>query len=131
MNFPEPSGSSPPENPPGMNKICDSRKRFAKASVDSLIASGVWLRMTKTSGSAPTAANGFAVSYSQFVPGNTGISTRGLGVETSGLGQRFVCHCGVGTIPSCLTFVGYTGSSLSSQSPAEQTATFHLCHNRA
>ena len=74
INFPEPSGSSPPEKPPGMNTICDFDSFSAKAFTDSRIASEERFLMTNISGSAPPSARAFAVSNSQFVPGNTGIS---------------------------------------------------------
>ena len=40
--------------------------------------------MTKISGSAPARSIARAESYSQFVPGNTGISTRGRAAFTAG-----------------------------------------------
>ena len=40
--------------------------------------------MTNISGSAPARSMARAESYSQLVPGNTGISTRGLAVPTLG-----------------------------------------------
>ena len=50
------------------------------------IPSGVLLLMTMTRGSAPASRNAFAVSYSQLVPGKTGMTTRGLAVRTAGDG---------------------------------------------
>ena len=55
-----------------------------KASTDSATAWADRLRITTTSGSAPALMNARAVSYSQFVPGNTGISTRGLATFEAG-----------------------------------------------
>ena len=47
---------------------------------DSVIAEADRLRMTKTSALAPARSKILAVSYSQFVPGNTGIRTFGRAV---------------------------------------------------
>ena len=44
----------------------------------------VRLRMTTISGSAPAWAMALAASYSQLVPGKTGMSTRGLAVLMRG-----------------------------------------------
>ena len=46
MNFAEPSGSSPPEKPPGIMTICDSPISRANSVVDSATASGVRLFTT-------------------------------------------------------------------------------------
>ena len=77
MNLPLPSGSSPPEKPPGMKIICALRMRLANSSADSATAEGVRLLMTKISGTAPALFAAFAVSYSQLVPGKTGMRMRG------------------------------------------------------
>ena len=77
MNLPLPSGSSPPENPPGINTICALLSSFANAATLSAISFADRLRMTIIFGSAPARVRARAVSYSQFVPGNTGISTFG------------------------------------------------------
>ena len=84
MNLPEPSGSSPPEKPPGIKTMLASLMREANASTERATSSAVLLRMTKISGVAPASANALAVSYSQLVPGNTGMSTLGLAVFTAG-----------------------------------------------
>ena len=78
MNLPEPSGSSPPENPPGIKIICDSFIFFAKYSTDSETFDADKLFITIISVCAPARSNAFAESYSQLVPGNTGISTLGF-----------------------------------------------------
>ena len=77
MNLPLPSGSSPPEKPPGMKTISASRTFLANSSADSATAAGVRLLMTKISASMPARLAAFAVSYSQLVPGNTGMSILG------------------------------------------------------
>ena len=46
INLPEPSGSSPPEKPPGMNTIWESLRAPAKASTDPAIASAVMFLIT-------------------------------------------------------------------------------------
>ena len=77
MNFAEPSGSSPPEKPPGIMTIWDARIRRANSAVDSATASGVRLFTTYTVGTAPARSKAAAESYSQLLPGNTGMTTRG------------------------------------------------------
>ena len=78
MNFPDPSGSSAPENPPGMKSIWLLLTAFAKPSMLFLIALSSRFDTTKISASAPASSNALFVSISQFVPGNTGIMTCGL-----------------------------------------------------
>ena len=78
MNLPDPSGSSPAENPPGNMMICESLIAFANASTESLIPCAVIFLNTIVCTSAPALSNAFAESYSQFVPGNTGINTFGF-----------------------------------------------------
>ena len=77
MNFAEPSGSSPPEKPPGSMTICAPRMASASAFVLSATASGVRLLITSTCASAPARSKARAESYSQFVPGKTGMTTFG------------------------------------------------------
>ena len=86
MNLAEPSGSSPPEKPPGSAMICAAFARCTKAAMLSSMSRAVRLRMTSTSGTAPARAKARAVSYSQFVPGKTGISTRGRAILCVGAG---------------------------------------------
>ena len=88
MNFAEPSGSSPPEKPPGIMTIWLSRMRRASSCVLSATASGVRLLTTKTSAFAPARSKARAVSYSQLVPGNTGMTTRGRATWTAGVGRE-------------------------------------------
>ena len=85
MNLPEPSGSSPPEKPPGMNKIWESARAAANCSTDWATSWAVRLRTTITWGRAPAASKARAVSYSQLVPGKAGISTLGLATRTLAL----------------------------------------------
>ena len=77
-NFADPSGSSPAENPPGNMMICDWSIAFTNSSTESRISSAVRFLNTFTIVSAPALSNAFALSYSQFVPGNTGINTVGF-----------------------------------------------------
>jgi len=77
-NLAEPSGSSPAENPPGNMIICDLSIAFTNSSTESRISSAVRFLNTLTIVSAPALSNALALSYSQFVPGNTGINTVGL-----------------------------------------------------
>ena len=84
MNLALPSGSSPPEKPPGRKIIWLRPMSSFTAATLSATWAGVRLLMTNTSGSAPARSMARAESYSQFVPGNTGISTRGFAVPTLG-----------------------------------------------
>ena len=77
-NFADPSGSSPAENPPGNMMICASLIAFSNASTDSRISFPLKFLNTFVTTSAPARSNAFVLSYSQFVPGNTGINTFGL-----------------------------------------------------
>ena len=77
-NFAEPSGSSPAENPPGNMIICDWLIAFSNSSTDSLIPCAERFLNTFTMTSAPARSNAFVLSYSQLVPGNTGINTVGF-----------------------------------------------------
>ena len=87
MNLPEPSGSSPPEKPPGTKIIWLSPTFFAKSSTDFAMLAAERLLITKISASAPALSAYFAESYSQFVPGNTGIRTLGFAVLIAGLAK--------------------------------------------
>ena len=78
MNFAEPSGSSPPENPPGSMMIWLFRMACTSCSVLSATLSGVRLLMMIVSATAPACSNARAESYSQLLPGNTGMTTRGF-----------------------------------------------------
>ena len=78
MNLALPSGSSPPEKPPGSMTIWLFLMALTRASQLSATAAGVRLLMTSTCASAPAFSKACAVSYSQLVPGNTGMMTRGL-----------------------------------------------------
>ena len=89
MNLPDPSGSSPPEKPPGKNRISDAASLLANRSADSATPWAVRLLITKTSGTAPAFSSARAVSYSQLVPGNTGISARGAAALAGGRTRAF------------------------------------------
>ena len=84
MNLALPSGSSPPEKPPGSMTICASSMALTRASQLAVTSAGVRLRMTRVWGSAPAARNARAVSYSQLVPGNTGMMTLGFATPILG-----------------------------------------------
>ena len=73
----EPSGSSPPEKPPGRIIIWLRPMASRRASADSWSTWGFRLRTTTISGSMPARRQALAVSYSQLVPGNTGMTARG------------------------------------------------------
>ena len=78
MYLPEPSGSSPLLNPPENARICAASISFAKFLRLAASSSGVRLQNTIIFVSAPFRLNARAMSYSQFVPGNTGMITRGF-----------------------------------------------------
>lgn len=77
MNFPEPSGSSPALNPPGNIIICASSICFANAFIEYSMSFSFKFLNTSILATPPASSNAFARSYSQFVPGNTGINTLG------------------------------------------------------
>ena len=119
MNLPDPSGSSPPENPPGIKIIWDNSICFANSSIDLSMSSEVKLRIIIILGIPPALAIAFAESYSQFVPGNTGIRT--CGFEASERAFLYSClpfnSYVIFEIFSCFLsiFVLYIGSSLFSE----------------
>ena len=76
-NFAEPSGSSPALNPPGNMIICACPMAFSNSATDPLISSASRLRNTFVITFAPARSNARLLSYSQFVPGKTGIKTVG------------------------------------------------------
>ena len=77
-NFAEPSGSSPAENPPGNIMIWDCSIAFTNSSTDSRISFAFMFLNTFTIVLAPARSNASALSYSQLVPGNTGMNTVGF-----------------------------------------------------
>ena len=77
-NLAEPSGSSPALNPPGNIIICACEIALSKILTESLISSGVRFLNTFVITFAPAFSKALAESYSQFVPGNTGINTVGF-----------------------------------------------------
>ena len=70
-----PSGSSPLENPPGNIIIWDCSIAFVNSSIDCSISFSRVFLITTVIGVAPASKKAFSLSYSQFVPGNTGITT--------------------------------------------------------
>ena len=76
-NLAEPSGSSPAEKPPGNMMICDCSIALRNSSTESTISAALRLRNTLVIVLAPAASKALALSYSQLVPGNTGINTVG------------------------------------------------------
>ena len=91
MNFAEPSGSSPPEKPPGIMMIWLLLMALTSASVLSATCAGERLFTMNVSTTAPACSNARALSYSQLLPGNTGMTTRGramVPLYTSGSPSR-------------------------------------------
>ena len=87
MSLAEPSGSSPPEKPPGRKTIWAWASFWATRSMDWAMSPAVRFLMTTISGTAPAWAMALAASYSQLVPGKTGMSTRGWGALIRGFFQ--------------------------------------------
>ena len=79
------------------------------------MASAVRLRMTKISASAPASVMALAESYSQLVPGKTGIRTLGRATLTAGALQLSALKetFSMGVLTSGM-LQGNTSSSLSS-----------------
>ncbi len=78
MNLAEPSGSSPPEKPPGIMTIwllADAARQLARALGD--VVGREVVDHEHVRHGAGRASNARAVSYSQLLPGNTGMITRG------------------------------------------------------
>jgi len=67
-----------------MNTIWLRPSCSAKSAAECATRSAERLFTTNTWGTAPAASNARAESYSQLVPGNTGISTRGLAIFARG-----------------------------------------------
>ena len=84
MNLALPSGSSPPETPPGSTIIWARSMALAARSMLAAVSAAVRLRTTSISASPPASMTARAVSYSQLVPGNTGMNARGLACFTAG-----------------------------------------------
>ena len=76
-NLAEPSGSSPAENPPGNITIWAPAMAFLYSSTDCRISSAPRFLNTFVTTFAPARSNAFVLSYSQLVPGNTGMNTVG------------------------------------------------------
>ena len=115
MNLPEPSGSSPPEKPPGIKTICACLRLRANASTDSCTSLAERLRTTMVSVSAPAIWKARSVSYSQFVPGNTGMSTRGRAIFTEAFAGVLRSKRKASTFSSpCAARTGNTSSSFAS-----------------
>ena len=79
-----------------MNIICDLSAFAAKFLTDSATVWAERLFIMNISASAPAASTAFAESYSQFVPGNTGISTLGLASLIAGFGYVFAVYSNLG-----------------------------------
>ena len=78
INFPEPAGSSPPLKPPGKHRIWDWSIACFIRAIESLNSWEERLQITISVTLAPQAVKARAVSYSQLVPGKTGMSTLGV-----------------------------------------------------
>ena len=80
MNLADPSGSSPPEKPPGRKTIWALRTASSRARAEAVRSSVVRFRITTVSAASPAARQARWLSYSQLVPGNTGMTTRGCAI---------------------------------------------------
>ena len=123
MNLPEPSGSSPPEKPPGRITICALRIEFSSCSALSRRASAEKLRTTTISAAPPAFSTARAVSYSQLVPGNTGITASGFALLTAGAAAlRSVKETLVRCSSEAAALVGNTLSSLPSKAAVSSSS---------
>ena len=85
MNLAEPSGSSPPEKPPGSNqdlRLIELTDKCLAALGD--IGGGQVLQHENVRVGRLHGWKARAVSYSQLVPGKTGMMTRGVARRTAG-----------------------------------------------
>ena len=90
MNLPLPSGSSPPEKPPGSMTIWARRMAFSMRSMVSSMSETDRFFTTRISHWAPAFSKARAESTSQLVPGKAGMNTRGRATLMAGaLFSRF------------------------------------------
>ena len=115
MNLPDPSGSSAPEKPPGIKSTFALESAAANSLTERFRWSAVRLFTTKISASPPAFSTALAVSYSQLVPGNTGIKNFGFSTVLLGAASLLVLYIISGMLSSeVLMLQLYTGSSLPS-----------------
>ena len=107
INLPLPSGSSPPEKPPGNAIICELSISAFIASIDFSISLEELFLTTNVFTFAPAFSKAFAVSYSQFVPGNTGINTVGVAMLCP-LNVLLITKLSFSTSPLAFAVVGNT-----------------------
>ena len=100
INLPEPSGSSPAENPPGSITILARLMAFSNSSIDVFNISSVLFLINTSSTLAPAFSKARFESYSQFVPGNTGITTNGVSIYCFAFKVDLVLHSA--TLISCV-----------------------------
>ena len=132
MNLPLPSGSSPPEKPPGSMTIWARRMAASIRAMVSSIWAGARFLTTRISVSAPARWKALALSASQLVPGNTGINTLGRAVLIAGARRSRSFHRGtsamgpagraqLGKTPSRVPFQAAINSSMAIRSPSRRT----------
>ena len=101
MNLAEPSGSSPPEKPPGINTTWAFRMACSSSWAEARRFSAVRFLTTTVSASMPAVRQARTLSYSQLVPGNTGITARGFAIpRASTAGAPLFQEMGSTTPPS-------------------------------
>ena len=92
INLPEPSGSSPALNPPGNITILACLIAASNSLIESVSICSV-LFLIKTNWTfAPAFSKARFESYSQLVPGNTGITTSGVSTVTFAFKVERVLH---------------------------------------
>ena len=79
-NLAEPSGSSPALKPPGNMMIWAWLIAFSNTSTESTMSAASMFLNTLVITFAPAFSNAFALSYSQLVPGKTGMNTVGCAI---------------------------------------------------
>ena len=80
--------------------IWDFAISFSNVFTESTISAASMLRNTFVMTFAPALSNAFALSYSQFVPGNTGINTVGCAILCPQITMSFVSYSGDSTFSS-------------------------------
>ena len=132
-NLAEPSGSSPALKPPGNMIICAFLISSANSCAESRISSAERFLNTLVTTSAPARSNALVLSYSQLVPGNTGMNTVGLATLCLHTYTLSVLYTGVSSsLPPFTATVGNTFSSVAfHEARASSTSIFTSAYSNA
>ena len=102
--------------------ICDCSIAFSNTSTESTISDALIFLNTFVITFAPALSNAFALSYSQFVPGITGINTVGCAILWLQIQISDVSYNPVSTFSSCPSAPELVGNTFSSVSSHADTA---------